>query len=130
MLAPGMAADMFHAAAVELEGAGVLVRTTDHQGDTLAINPDALELYADTAYIATPQGKRRLTVPSSAAEALRGMPCIDATEELYEDVLPTVAAGANMLNFSRFENVHGLWGAVDGFLGNPRLVGNFLQSSI
>jgi len=89
LLAPGMAADLFHAAAVVLEDGGVLVRTSDHQGDTLAINPQALELSVDTAYLATPQGKRRLTVPASAAQALLGMPCIDATDEFYEDVFPT-----------------------------------------
>lgn len=89
LLSPGMAADMFHAAAAVLEDVGVLIRTTDHQGDTLAINPQALELYVDTAYLATPLGKRRLTVPAGAAKALRGMPCLDATDEFYEDVLPT-----------------------------------------
>ena len=89
LLAPGMAADMFHCAAAVLEDAGILIRTKDHQGDTLGINPQALEFCVATAYLATPQGKRRLTVPASAARALQGMPCIDATEESYEDVLPT-----------------------------------------
>ena len=28
------------------------------------------------------------------------------------DTGPSVAAGANVLNFSRFENVHGLWVAL------------------
>jgi DEAD/DEAH box helicase domain-containing protein len=89
LLAPGMAADLFHAAAVVLEELDVLIRTTDHQGDTLAINPHALEVYVETAYLATPLGKRRLTVPASAIPALLGMPCIDATDEFYEDVLTT-----------------------------------------
>lgn len=89
LLSPGMAADLFHAAADVLEDVGILVRTSDHQGDTLAIGAQALDLYVDTAYLATPLGKRRLTVPASAADALRGMPCVDATDEFYEDVLPT-----------------------------------------
>jgi DEAD/DEAH box helicase domain-containing protein len=89
LLAPGMAADLFHAAAAVLEEAEILIRTKNHQGDTLAINPQALELCVETAYLATPQGKRRLTVPANAAQALLGMPCIDATDEFYEDVLPT-----------------------------------------
>ena len=89
LLAPGMAADLFHCTAAVLEDSGILIRTKDHQGDTLGINPQALEFYVTTAYLATPQGKRRLTVPASAARALQGMPCIDATEESYEDVLPT-----------------------------------------
>lgn len=89
LLSTGMAVDLFHVAAVALEADDILVRTTFHQGDTLAINPLALQLVTETVYLATPQGKRRLTVPASAAAALRGMPCIDATNELYEDVLPT-----------------------------------------
>ena len=89
LLSPGMAVDLFHAASKVLEDEGILVRTVDHQGDTLAINPMALQLYTDTAYLATPLGKRRLTVPTSAAKALQGMPCIDATDEFYDDVLPT-----------------------------------------
>lgn len=89
LISKGMAADLFHAAFVVLEEEGVLIRTVDHQGDTLAINPMALELYVDTVYLATPLGKRILTVPANAAKALQGMPCIDATEEFYEDVMPT-----------------------------------------
>lgn len=89
LFSPGLAADLFLVVAPMLVDSGILIRTTHHQGDTLAINPDALVLYADTAYIATPLGKRRLTVPATAAAALQGMPCIDATDELYEDVLPT-----------------------------------------
>ncbi|MDO8777987.1 MAG: DEAD/DEAH box helicase [Burkholderiaceae bacterium] len=89
LLSPGMAVDLFSAAATALLQAEILVRTTHHQGDTLALNPQALQLYTETTYLATPQGKRRLTVPTDAASALRGMPCIDATDEIYEDVSPT-----------------------------------------
>ena len=89
LIAPGMAVDLFYAAASALEEVGILLRTIDHQGDTLAINPFALQLDTDTVYLATPLGKRRLTVPASAADVLRGMPCIDATDEIYKDVLPT-----------------------------------------
>lgn len=89
LLAPGMAADLFLAASAVLEEAGILSRTLDQHGDTLAINPQALELYVETLYLATPLGKRKLTVPASAAKTLQGMPCIDATEEFYDDVMPT-----------------------------------------
>jgi DEAD/DEAH box helicase domain-containing protein len=89
LMAPGMAIDIFHAAAKVLEDQGILVRTVHHQGDTLAINPVALQMDVQTAYLATPQGKRRLTVPASAAQALQGMPCMDATDEFYDDILPT-----------------------------------------
>lgn len=88
LLSPGLAADLFLVASKELEDDEILVRATHHQGDTLAINPQALQLDTNTLYLATLLGKRRLTVPASAAEALRGMPCIDATDECYEDVLP------------------------------------------
>jgi len=89
LLATGMPADLFRAASVVLVDAGILIRTTDPQGDTLAINPQALELCVETAHLATPLGKRKLTVPASAAPALLGMPCIDATDEFYEDVMPS-----------------------------------------
>ena len=89
LLSQGMAVDIFLAAAKVLEDQGILVRTLDHQGDTLAINPLALQLDTQTAYLATPQGKRRLTVPASAAQALQGMPCMDATEEFYDEILPS-----------------------------------------
>lgn len=89
LLSPGLAVDLFYVAAKVLEDEGILVRTVDHQGDTLGINPLALQIDVDTAYLATPLGKRRLTVPASAAKALQGMPCIDATDEFYDDILPT-----------------------------------------
>ncbi|MBK1683926.1 DEAD/DEAH box helicase [Rhodoferax fermentans] len=89
LLSPGMAVDLFNAAAKVLESQSILVRTVDHQGDTLAINPLALQIDTQTTYLATPLGKRRLTVPASAAPALQGMPCIDATDEFYDDMLPT-----------------------------------------
>ncbi len=89
LLSPGMATDLFHTAAKVLEDEGILVRSGDHQGETLAINPTAMQVYVETAYLATPLGKRRLTVPAISAAALQGMPCIDATDEFYDDILPT-----------------------------------------
>ncbi len=89
LLSPGMPADLFLAAAAVLTEMEILVRTADPQGDTLAINPQALELYVDTAYLATPLGKRKLTVPASATADLMGMPCIDATDETYDELLST-----------------------------------------
>ena len=88
LMATGLAADLFKMAAPVLEEAGVLVRTGHHQGDTLALNPQALVLDTRTCQLATPQGKRRLTIPQDAADALQGMPCIDAVDEIYMDVLP------------------------------------------
>jgi len=89
LLSPGLAVDIFYAAAKVLEEQGILLRTLDHQGDTLGLNPRALQLDTQTVFLATPLGKRRLTVPASAAQTLLGMPCIDATDEFYDEILPT-----------------------------------------
>ena len=89
LLSTGMPADLLLAAAEVLSDMEILIRTADQQGDTLAINPQALEMYTDTAYLATPLGKRKLTVPASATADLLGMPCIDATDETYDELLPT-----------------------------------------
>jgi DEAD/DEAH box helicase domain-containing protein len=89
LLSPGMPSDLLLAAAAVLTEMEILVRTADQQGDTLAINPTALEVYTGTAFLATPLGKRKLTVPASATDDLLGMPCIDATDETYDELLPT-----------------------------------------
>ena len=88
LLASGLPAELFKMTAPVLEEAGILLRTTHHQGDTLALNPQALVLDTRTCQLATPEGKRRLTIPQDAAEALAGMPCIDATYECYTEVQP------------------------------------------
>lgn len=88
LLSPGLPADLFKMAAPLLEESGILIRTSHHQGDTLALNPEALVLDTRTCQLATPEGKRRLTIPQDAAEALKGMPCIDATHESYTEVQP------------------------------------------
>lgn len=88
LLATGLPADLFKIVAPVLEEAGILVRTLHHQGDTLALNPLALVLDTRTCQLATPEGKRRLTVPQDASDVLKGMPCIDATHEFYTEVLP------------------------------------------
>lgn len=88
LLAPGLPADLFKLLAPLLEESEVLIRTAHHQGDTLALNPKALVLDTRTCQLATPEGKRRLTIPQDAADALKGMPCIDATQEFYTEVRP------------------------------------------
>ena len=53
--------------------------TADHQNKAdvaSSKDPMALQLYTDTAYLATPLGKRRLTVPTSAALLRREHPCV------------------------------------------------------
>ena len=66
----------------------MFVRTTGAQGDTLALAPDTLLLSSAVVQLSSRQGKRTLTVPADAEAALRGMPCLDAVHERYDDVLP------------------------------------------
>lgn len=91
LLAKGMAPDLYAAAFEALLDAGILLRTTHHQGDTLALNPDALEVDTEVAFISTTGSKRRLTVPRRDAEHLLGMPCLDAVESTYEQLIPEAA---------------------------------------
>jgi len=91
LMAKGMAADLYGAAFDELLKAGILVRTSHHYGDTLALNPDALEVDTEVAFISTTGNKRRLTVPRRSAAHLLGMPCLDAVESTYEQLIPEAA---------------------------------------
>jgi DEAD/DEAH box helicase domain-containing protein len=91
LLAKGMAADLYHAAFDALVTAGVLVRTVHHLGDTLALNPDALQVDTEVAFVATAGNKRRLAVPRQDAEFLLDMPCLDAVESEYEQLIPEAA---------------------------------------
>ncbi|MFZ1364623.1 MAG: DEAD/DEAH box helicase [Brachymonas denitrificans] len=88
LLAKGMSADLYRAAFQALEQAGILLRHTHHQGDTLALNPATLEVDTEVAFISTAGSKRRLTVPRRDAEHLLGMPCLDAVESTYEQLTP------------------------------------------
>jgi DEAD/DEAH box helicase domain-containing protein len=91
LLAKGMAADMYRVAFDALLEAGILLQTPHHQGDTLALNPDALQLDTEVAFLATSGSKRKLAVPRRDADFLLGMPCLDAVESHYEAVIPTAA---------------------------------------
>jgi DEAD/DEAH box helicase domain-containing protein len=87
----GMPVDLCEIAFSALVNDGILLLTKHPQGDTLAINPDALQLTSDVAFIATSGGKRRLAVPSVDAERLVGMPCVDAVESHYELLVPNAS---------------------------------------
>lgn len=91
LLAKGMAADLYLAAFETLVAGGILLRTVHHHGDTLALNPDELVVDTDVAFVATAGRKRRLAVPRQAAEHLLGMPCLDAVESEYEQLIPEAA---------------------------------------
>ncbi len=89
LMSKGLATELFFAAADALVTVGVLIKTEHHQGNTLAINPDVLVLTTDVVFLITPQGKRRLAVSKDDAPELVGMPCLDATDEFYEDTAET-----------------------------------------
>ena len=87
-MSKALAAELYAAAFDELIKAGILLRNTHHQGDTLALNPDALEVDTEVAFISTVGSHRRLAVPRRVAQHLIGMPCLDAVESTYELLIP------------------------------------------
>jgi DEAD/DEAH box helicase domain-containing protein len=91
LLAKGMASDLYGEAIRVLVAEGVVIKTNHHLGDTLALNPDALMLYGEVAFVATEGSKRRLAVPREDAEHLVGMPCLDALDARYEALIPDAA---------------------------------------
>jgi DEAD/DEAH box helicase domain-containing protein len=91
LLAKGLAADLYAETIKLLEAEGVFIRSANHQGDTLALNPEMLTLFLDVAYVSTAGNKRRLAVPRCDAEFLLGMPCLDAVESSYEALIPDAA---------------------------------------
>ena len=88
LLAKGMAADLYGEAIRLLVADCVLIRSSHHFGDTLALNPDALMLFGEVAFVATEGNKRRLAVPRQDAQRLVGMPCLDALDARYEALIP------------------------------------------
>lgn len=91
LLAKGMAADLYDEAIRVLVSEGVLIKSSHHLGDTLALSPDALTLFGQVAFVATEGNKRRLAVPREDAEHLVGMPCLDALDARYEALIPHAA---------------------------------------
>ena len=64
---------------------GVLLRIEAQPVDVIGLNPAALFLETRLARIVSAQGKRGLTVPEDSADALLGMPCLDAQQETYSE---------------------------------------------
>lgn len=86
LLAPGIEEELYRTAIRELVAEGVLLIHTGHNGDAVGLNPERLYLHSDVVQLIAPQGKRRLTIPRELAEKLRGIPCLDALQERYEEV--------------------------------------------
>lgn len=94
-----LAADLCMEAVRVLCEETILLRNRHHLGESLALNPDALVLYANrggelggpldsaVAFIATERGERRLAVPREDAKRLLNMPCLDAPEFTYENLI-------------------------------------------
>lgn len=99
-LLPEQASEDFYAAAIEsLVNRGVLLRINTNGDDVFGLNPNALVLETRLARLESRQGKRWLTVPADAVEALQGMPCLDAPQENYSEVVE--AGGWLARRFSR-----------------------------
>jgi DEAD/DEAH box helicase domain-containing protein len=83
-LIPEKAEDALYGCAIDaLVQEGVLLRIPTDSADAIGLNSEALILETELARIVSAQGKRGLVVPGDAAEALIGMPCLDAPQERY-----------------------------------------------
>ena len=79
---------------------GVLI-PIDGTADIFGLNSEALVLETRVVRLTSAQGKRTLTVPADSAEALIGMPCLDAPQESFTSVVD--ADGWLARRFSRGE---------------------------
>ena len=86
-LQPGSVEDLYSVAVDALAASGLLHAESNAWGRSVGLAADALALHTDTARLASVQGTRALTVPTALAERLLGMPCLDAMQETYADVL-------------------------------------------
>lgn len=78
---------------------GILLRIEADAADVIGLNPAALVLETRLARLVSAQGKRGLTVPADSADALLGMPCLDAPQESYTEKVD--AGGWLAKRFSR-----------------------------
>lgn len=101
-LLPNKADEAIYTEAIKaLEHAGVLLRIDVDPVDAIALNPAALVLETRLSRLVSAQGKRGLTVPADAADALLGMPCLDAPQDNYAEKMD--AGGWLAKRFSRGE---------------------------
>lgn len=99
-LLPGKAtADIYGRAIEALAAVGIVQQIDADIGPVVCLNPQALLLETRLTRLVSAQGKRGLTVPAEAAEALLGMPCLDAPQECY--AMQTPAGGWLARRFSR-----------------------------
>ena len=99
-LLPAKADEAIYAKAIDaLVLADVLLRIDADPVDVICLNPAALVLETRLVRLVSGQGKRGLTVPEDAADALLGMPCLDAPQESYTEKVE--AGGWLAKRFSR-----------------------------
>ena len=78
---------LYHAAIEVAEAVGLCVRTASSRGDAIALAPGALDLHTHTRSLQSTAGRRKLTVPAEVAQRLLGMPCLDAPQDHYTEVV-------------------------------------------
>jgi DEAD/DEAH box helicase domain-containing protein len=101
-LMPSNADEAIYGCAIEaLVDAGILLRFDINHTQAVGLNPDALVLETVVKRLVSTQGKRGLVVPADTAEALIGMPCLDAPQERYANAVD--ASGWLSKQFSRGE---------------------------
>ena len=99
-LLPGLAETELYALAIEaLLQEKLFLRLAGPSADVICLNPAALVLETRVIRLVSAQGKRGLVVPADSAEALMGMPCLDAPQENY--TLQVDARGWLANRFSR-----------------------------
>ena len=99
-LLPAKAEEAIYAKAIDaLAQEGVLLRIDAQPVDVIGLNPSALVVETRLARLVSAQGKRGLTVPADSADALLGMPCLDAPQEVYSEQVE--AGGWLAKRFSR-----------------------------
>jgi DEAD/DEAH box helicase domain-containing protein len=87
LLSTNICEPLYHAAIEVTEAVGPCLRTTSRRGDAIALAPNALDLHTHTRSLQSSAGRRRLTVPAEVAARLIGMPCLDAPQEHYGEVI-------------------------------------------
>ena len=85
MLPGGSEIDIYRVAIDALVSQGLLTRVTGRNGDVVGLNADMLLLDTRVSRIVSSQGKRGWSVPSELADELIGMPCLQASQEVYAD---------------------------------------------
>lgn len=83
LMAKGIETEVYGAAIDLLRDHGVLAIAEGAHGRSVGLARERLWLDTRVAMLRSERGRRRLAVPAEAADALLGMPCLDAMQERY-----------------------------------------------